>query len=265
MAIYRHENFIPIEPGIKVWRYMDFEKFKSLLETQSLFFCRSDKFSDPFEGSLPLKEVEYRATEGKRRAEALGWEYNDEVDAKNIAGVKSLHQRFRTSMVVNCWHINNNESDAMWKLYLKDNEGVAVQSTVGRVEQAFTGTSEELSLSKVRYLDYEKDIWYHPDDYPHYGYNLYIPLLHKKIEFQYENEFRVFQHIRDAVDNPTYWDSQPNHKGKFIPVDIDVLVKSIYLPPTIDTSAEGRIRSLCEALGFNFKFHKSRLSVEPVF
>ena len=31
-------------------KYMSFEKFVNLLSTKSLFFTRSDKFDDPFEG-----------------------------------------------------------------------------------------------------------------------------------------------------------------------------------------------------------------------
>ena len=60
MSIYDHENYIPLKPGEKLWRYIDFNKFKLLLETKSLFFCRADKFSDPFEGSVPKKESEYK-------------------------------------------------------------------------------------------------------------------------------------------------------------------------------------------------------------
>jgi hypothetical protein len=37
----------------KIWRYMDFTKFIDLLISDSLYFSRSDKFSDSFEGSLP--------------------------------------------------------------------------------------------------------------------------------------------------------------------------------------------------------------------
>ena len=40
----------PIET--KLWRYMDFAKFVSLLESRALFFVRADKLDDPFEGAL---------------------------------------------------------------------------------------------------------------------------------------------------------------------------------------------------------------------
>ena len=45
-----------------LWRYMDFTKFVALLEMRALFFARSDKLNDPFEGSLPKRNIEARYT-----------------------------------------------------------------------------------------------------------------------------------------------------------------------------------------------------------
>ena len=42
-----------------LWRYMDFTKFVSLLEKQALFFSKPDRLGDPFEGSLPKKNLEH--------------------------------------------------------------------------------------------------------------------------------------------------------------------------------------------------------------
>lgn len=36
-----------------IWRYMDFTKFVSLLDKKTLYFTRSDKFDDKFEGATP--------------------------------------------------------------------------------------------------------------------------------------------------------------------------------------------------------------------
>jgi len=41
-----------------IWRFMDFTKFVSLLETNSLFFCRLDKLGDPFGGINPNKTLQ---------------------------------------------------------------------------------------------------------------------------------------------------------------------------------------------------------------
>jgi hypothetical protein len=48
-----HETCLkPANENAKIWRYMDFTKFVSLLEKKALFFCRADKLGDPFEGVI---------------------------------------------------------------------------------------------------------------------------------------------------------------------------------------------------------------------
>jgi len=43
----------------------------------------------------------------------------------------------RRYVFVNPWHKNEFESAAMWKLYLKSEEGVAIRTTVERLKHAF--------------------------------------------------------------------------------------------------------------------------------
>ncbi|NDK54559.1 DUF2971 domain-containing protein [Pontibacter sp. BT213] len=248
-----------------IWRYMDIDKYTSLLKKRALFFCRADKFSDPFEGTIPKREAEFRIEESRLRAEYLGNTFDEEVAKANIEGLIDLHKRYKRGVIINCWHINNNESDAMWRLYLKDNEGVAIQSNVQRINQAFEKAKEQIEFSKVRYLDYENSIWYHPIDYPHKGYNLLTPFFHKRMEFCHEKEYRIYHQIYDAIDNPDYWETQEHNKGKFIDVDLNILIEKIYLPPTIDNSTYQNIVSLTNEYGYDFVFEKSKLQSEPYY
>jgi hypothetical protein len=41
----------PLNENEKVWRYMDFTKFTSFLDSGALCFTSAAKFEDPFEGS----------------------------------------------------------------------------------------------------------------------------------------------------------------------------------------------------------------------
>ena len=50
----------PDEPTIKVWRYMDFTKLVSLIDSRRLYFARVDLLGDPFEGSWPKINVAAR-------------------------------------------------------------------------------------------------------------------------------------------------------------------------------------------------------------
>ena len=51
---------IPSNGNTKIWRYLDFTKFVSLLQRKALFFCRSDRLGDSFEGSFSKANVENR-------------------------------------------------------------------------------------------------------------------------------------------------------------------------------------------------------------
>src|SRR5687768_7249844 len=58
VVIQSHPYFeLPEDPNTKVWRYLSFTKFVSLLHTQALHFARSDQFDDAFEGTVPESAV----------------------------------------------------------------------------------------------------------------------------------------------------------------------------------------------------------------
>lgn len=265
MPLYEHECFIPLEKGATLWRYLDFEKFQSLLETKALFFCRADKFSDPFEGSIPKLEADYRLHAHKKAAAEDGDEFDEKLALDNILNLQGLHERIKRATTINCWHINNNESDAMWRLYLKDNEGVAIQTSIEKMYLVVSNTTEEIGLSKVRYLNYETEIWYHKEDYPHISYNTNTPLIHKRIEFTHESEFRLIHNVEEAINDENYWERQTNHKGEFIPLDIENLIQKVYLPPTVDSKITIKIEQMTKSLGYNFQFEKSKLSNKPLY
>jgi hypothetical protein len=64
----------PPNPNTKIWRYMDFAKYVSLLDPNGLWFSRmdklgeslGDKLGDPFEGTLSRATIEYMR-EGLKR------------------------------------------------------------------------------------------------------------------------------------------------------------------------------------------------------
>lgn len=48
-----HPSFTaPSNRSIKIWRYMNFSKFVSMLEEQALYFADPTQFDDTFEGSF---------------------------------------------------------------------------------------------------------------------------------------------------------------------------------------------------------------------
>ena len=112
------DKFIPPNEKTTIWRYLDFTKFMVLLDSGKLFFSRCDKLGDSWEGSCPKK------TE-KRRVGILG-------DAS------SSFKLLREFTSVNCWHMNKYESMAMWEIYIKNNEGIAIKSSIKRLNESLS-------------------------------------------------------------------------------------------------------------------------------
>ena len=244
---------------------MDLEKFEFLLRDRALFLCRSDKFSDPFEATTPRRESEYRVKEYIRCSRLLNNPMTMEEAIEKSDEMADLHKRFRIALIINCWHINSTESDAMWRLYLKTNEGVAIQTTYERLIHSLQDNQDQIFVSKVRYLDYDKDIWYHEHDYPMRGYDLYSPIVHKRKAFGHENELRVFQKIEEAVDTPNYWDHQPNKIGRNLPCNVEILIDKIILPPTAEDDVREKVKSILNKYGFKVEIIKSKLKDPPIY
>lgn len=238
---------IPISPLKVLMRYVDLEKFHNMLETSSLFFCRADKFSDPFEGSLPKREYDFRNKRGF------------------VKGFEQLHLNMKKFTLINCWHINENESDAMWKLYLKSNEGIAIQTTVDKLCSALNNSKSTFLVNKVRYLDYDKDIWFDEKDYPESSYNAIKPLIHKRIEFAHENEFRILFEIDHEYQTSDYWEKEKSSIGKNIEIDFSNLIDKIILPPNSDEKVREKVEGIMNKFGYKLEICISKLMNKPYY
>jgi hypothetical protein len=141
----------PPNEHAKVWRYMDFMKFVSLLHTETLYFRRADKLDDPFEGSYSAPSL----AEIKRFIDDL--HVDTALFLKEFVRERAdFVKKMRTCTAINCWHMNDTESVAMWKLY-KTDYGVAIQSTYKRLRDCFAETNEPIFVGTVKYIDYELD------------------------------------------------------------------------------------------------------------
>src|SRR5258708_16663677 len=83
------------EPQTKIWRYMDFTKYVSLLDRHSLFFCQLKWFDDKYEGSWSLLVPD----EYLQNAAIIS--PND----PELVSVRYLHEVRRARTAVSCWHM----------------------------------------------------------------------------------------------------------------------------------------------------------------
>jgi hypothetical protein len=64
MPFEPHPEFKPPrDPKATIWRYTDFTKFLSLLDSSALFFSGVDLLGDPFEGLYPSSNLELERVE----------------------------------------------------------------------------------------------------------------------------------------------------------------------------------------------------------
>lgn len=212
----------PANLDAPIWRYMDFTQFVFMLEKQCLHFTPPDRFSDPFEGTLP-KRVRERLRANKRSAST------NRASGNVLSGLFSFieYEEARRVFCVNCWHASQHESAAMWKMYLKSEEGIAIKSSYSRLKQAFDKTgSTHVSAGMVKYIDFDND------DIE--GDHLYIGIMHKRRSFEYERELRVVAYDDSTTMERYTLDTIRDHpfpNGRDVPVDLNALVDAVYVSP----------------------------------
>jgi len=224
---------IPIETpdnNQKIWRYMDFSKYVDLLTTSELHFTRADKLEDPYDCS----PMQFFGDTYKQLSSAnpQGREWTRKV---NIFG--------RLFVYLNCWHMNDVESDALWKLYSENKyETIAIQSTFGKFESEIKlkWPRDGISISKVKY---DPENAGEPlDEIP--GGKLFTALgweniIYKRPSFAHEKELRAF--IYQKVDklkevqlrNEAHLEKLMKERPEYIRIKItpSCLIEKVYVSP----------------------------------
>jgi hypothetical protein len=227
MFVHNPNIKLPSDPNTIVWKYLDLSKFLDLLLSKKLFMSRSDKFEDQYEGTF--SEPTY-----------------DEIKKLAIDNPEFLnfYKTHREKVVVSSWHINEYESFAMWQIFTQNSEGLAIQSTVGRLQKALLPEQNfKQYIGEVNYIDYKKE--YIPFD------DMFFPFLFKRKSFQYEGEVRIISDI-----------SETNIKindGLKIDIDINELIEKIYIHPKSENWYKNLVIQLVKQLGFDFEIEKSDL------
>lgn len=247
-----HLTFIqPEDEEIKVWRYMDFTKLVSLIDSRRLYFTRADKFEDPFEGSWPKMNVFAREVV----PEDIPPEGRDKfLNAMRNMGETNKHwPRYKA---INCWHMNDYESAAMWKLYLKSDEGIAIQSTYSKLKKSLID-DEKVFLGKVKYIDYDKE-------FIDAG-NILGPFVHKRKSFEHEQEVRAVVSKWPTGDGGIDFTQETIGHGLEIRVDIETLIERIYVAPSAPAWFADLVSAAITRYGYKFEVVHSKLNESPVF
>lgn len=217
---------VPVHDTV-VWKYLDLSKFLDLLMSKKLFMSRSDKFEDQYEGTFSEPTFEEIRKISENNPEFL-----------------DIYKSQRKNVVISSWHINEYESFAMWQIFTQNSEGLAIQSTIGRIQDSLNAEKQfEQHIGEVNYIDYKKEYIPFDDDF--------FPFLFKRKSFQYEREVRI-------ISNLTPYNLNIN-EGVKIDVDINTLIEKIYIHPKSENWYKNLVIQLVQQLGFDFTIEKSDL------
>jgi len=200
-----------LEDSQKLWRYMDLSKFISLIEKNALWLARADTFRDKHEGRFP---------DDMRQTIEQAYKDFDPKDNSPVTDADDFQDYLRKNTFISCWHKNFDENMVMWEIYGRENNALAVQSTVELMK-------ENLDSSKLRghSLILKNVIYVRPDEIQ--GVLPYEECFFvKRPHFSFEKEVRI------SLD--TYSRDNPSKKtpvGYHLPISANGLIEKILIHP----------------------------------
>lgn len=251
--IIRYEE---VSPTAKLWRYMDLAKFISLIGKKKLYFASLESFEDIFEGAKgtvnrkgiwdglysDFFKKAIQTVPGMNR-EDLTDEYIEKNSMRLLSEWGAMGELERKNVFVSCWHCNQYESDAMWKLYSANVKNALAIQTTGRQLFEALGKDPSVEIGKVRYIDYTKQ--FAPINGAYWC---------KRKSFEYEQEVRAVTHVRKAACCGIEKD-----------VDIEKLITGIYISPYAPKWFEDVVRDITEKYGLNKPIFYSEMAAKPFY
>lgn len=251
--VSKHSACTPPDNDQVIWRYIDLAKFILFLDTKELFFTRPDKFEDPFEGSLPEKLIEKKS----RWVKSLKAEGKIDSEKEVSKILSKMYLDNKKNIGVCSWHMNSYESEAMWKLYLKSDEGIAIQSTYINLYNCLNESEYDIHISKVKYIDYEEDTF--PSE------NALIPFVHKRKSFEHEKELRAIISFDGTNNSPNLRNIDTSNGIGIRVKNINDLIENIYISPYAPSWFSNVIKSISVRYDINIAPTVSKISKNAMF
>ena len=248
------QQFEQVSDDTILWRYMHLNRLESLLDTSSIFFAKVTTYydDDPFEGNYnKISEDNYKkwmlTDLPSETLETIG-EIEKEKVLNHLETSLYIAKKERERVLVNCWHINNYESVAMWKLYSNYENGITIRTTFGKLKESFKDYKPNIYGGKIRYIDIKKDRI-------SFG-NTFEPFAVKRISFFHENELRLLIRVEDNVN----WSTEKFANGILVNCDLNLLIESICLSPKCSDDFKSRVQEMIDEKGLEVKVNKSDLN-----
>ena len=225
-----------------VWRYMNIAKYISMLQEQSIYFCQASLLEDVFEGSLGYENKKQYIE--RYNSNPKIFRPPDEFSSKSL----------KNYTYINCWHLNEHESAAMWSLYGSEKGSIAVCSFYKSLK---TLLPNDIVLGTVNYIDYQTELV--PEHYVESRF------LFKRKSFSHEKEVRAI-----LLNIPNGGEANPPRSSLGVPginikVNLSLLINSVYVSPKAPIWYKSLLQDLNSKYGYNFEIFQSTLDNNPFF
>ncbi|ASL40921.1 MULTISPECIES: DUF2971 domain-containing protein [Acetobacter] len=234
------DNMFDLDMDTKIYRVFPLVRVLDLFEKSENVLVRPKLWDDPFENFF----LGARVFSGVQ-----------EVDISDIS--KSWYGQCWTTVA---------ESDAMWRIYSPNKDGVCVGTTVGKLFGSFYDKDATIStlenfIGRVEYKA-QNDIAsiaknFSFSDLSHGGGNIQFArsLLLKREEFRHEHEVRIL-----------FCDTRKKYLGSdIVPFNFNAadLIDSVVFDPRLDRRIVHALSVTITSLGYNKDIERSRLYDAP--
>jgi hypothetical protein len=181
---------------------MSFAKLVWTIQNKCLWLCRADLLGDPWEISLSGEQL--RLMINRHPITPLGEAQRESAEER----AKRILRLWRSRTFVCCWNKSQHESNALWKIYCKNPDGVALQTTRQNLD----------AIKGLHSL--------HPVTYPIPGSNHRTPthtdlVTKKRPMFRYEDEVRIV--FYDESNEASTADVHPEAGESFYDVVLNIV------------------------------------------
>ncbi len=159
----------------------------------------------------------------------------------------SAAEEQRKTIYVNCWHLSNAESDALWRIYGGMGYGICIRTDFSLLSAAIKPHEGKVYGGMIKYLDEDAEI-------PGYS-NHFYHCMWKRLSFRHEQEFRLVVAGHVLCEE----------KGIDVPIDVNGLVQEIIVDPRSEDWFVEITRDLALRMGCSSTVHRSRLLKSPQY
>ncbi|WP_198407569.1 hypothetical protein [Pseudomonas syringae] len=254
--VFSQRPYAVPEPSSRLWRYMDFTKYVSLLSSRGLYFTRTDCFEDIFEGAKGLKKrkdgwdshyLEFFRSAIRNPPEKVKCELSDidieEQAQKLLRDLEVGGENHKRRTFVSCWHESEHESEAMWRLYSTFLANAVAVRTSYQSLYISLDRDPLIAIGRIKYIDLKNS---------YAGVN--DAFWRKRKSFEHEREVRALLSDYDTQD-----------LGKIVKCNLEILIEEVLVSPKAPDWFIHLVNDVNEKFGLKVKVSPSELNEVPFF